>query len=344
MHAAASRMRKTTAVIALGIAALFAAVDFAEARRAGSSGFGSRGARTFSAPAPTNTAPGTAAPVQRTMTPQPAQGQQATPGAGARQQQAAQPSRGLFGGMGGALLGGLLMGGLLGMLFGGGLGGFAGFLGLILQVALIGFLIMLAMRFFGRRQQPAAAATGGAAPNFGGTGPDTSRTPFSFGGTGSDAPMGTGMGSGTAAPFQQAPVMETPLDLEEDDFNRFEQMLTEVQEAYGREDYAALRRLATPEAMSFLAEELGELASAGKRNAVSDVKLLQGDLSEAWSEGNDDYATVAMRFSSIDAVVDRTSGKLISGSLDEPQESTELWTFRRQKGGEWVLAAIQGTE
>ena len=340
MQAAASRMRKTTAVIALGIAALFAAVDFAEARRAGSSGFGSRGARTFSAPAPTNTAPGTAAPVQRTMTPQPAQGQQATPGAGARQQQAAQPSRGLFGGMGGALLGGLLMGGLLGMLFGGGLGGFAGFLGLILQVALIGFLIMLAMRFFGRRQQPAAAATGGAAPNFGGNAGDTARTPFSFGGLG-----GAGStGSGASAPFQQAPVMETPLDLEEADFDRFEQMLAEVQEAYGREDYAALRRLATPEAMSFLAEELGELASAGKRNAVSDVKLLQGDLSEAWSEGDDDYATVAMRFSALDAVLDRNSGRVISGSLDEPQESTELWTFRRPRGGEWVLAAIQGTE
>ncbi|WP_249693843.1 TIM44-like domain-containing protein [Stappia sp. WLB 29] len=335
MQAAASRMRKTTAVIALGIAALFAAVDFAEARRAGGSGFGSRGARTFSAPAPTNTAPGTAAPVQRTMTPQPAQGQQATPGAGARQQQAAQPSRGLFGGMGGALLGGLLMGGLLGMLFGGGLGGFAGFLGLILQVALIGFLVVLAMRFFGRRQQPAAAAAGGT-PNFGGTAADTARTPFSFGGAGST-------GSGTAAPFQVS-VIETPLDLEEADFDRFEQMLAEVQEAYGREDYAALRRLATPEAMSFLAEELGELASAGRRNAVSDVKLLQGDLSEAWSEGSDDYATVAMRFSALDAVLDRNSGRVISGSLEEPQESTELWTFRRQKGGEWVLAAIQGTE
>ena len=124
MPAAARRMRKTTAALALGIATLFAAVEYAEARRAGSSGFGSRGNRTYSAPAPTNTAPGTAAPMQRTMTPQPAQGQQAAPAAAARQQQAAQPSRGLFGGMGGALLGGLLMGGLFGMLFGGGLGGF----------------------------------------------------------------------------------------------------------------------------------------------------------------------------------------------------------------------------
>ncbi|ALV28080.1 TIM44-like domain-containing protein [Pannonibacter phragmitetus] len=339
MPAAARRMRKTTAALALGIATLFAAVEYAEARRAGSSGFGSRGNRTYSAPAPTNTAPGTAAPMQRTMTPQPAQGQQAAPAAAARQQQAAQPSRGLFGGMGGALLGGLLMGGLFGMLFGGGLGGFAGFLGLILQVALIGFIAMMVMRFLGaRRQQPATAAAGGARPDLRTSAGGNAGNPFSFGGNG-----GGNAGSAAAAPVQ-APVMDTPLELEAADFDRFEQMLAEVQEAYGREDYAALRRLATPEAMSFLAEELGELASSGKRNSVSDVKLLQGDLSEAWSEGNDDYATVAMRFSALDAILDRNSGRVLSGSLEEPQESTELWTFRRQNGGEWVLAAIQGTD
>lgn len=337
MPAAARRMSKTTAAFVLGFATLFAAVDFAEARKAGSSGFGSRGNRTFSAPAPTNTAPGTAAPMQRTMTPQPAQGQQAAPGAAA--QQAAQPSRGFFGGMGGALMGGLLMGGLFGMLMGGGLGGFAGFLGLILQVALIAGIAMLVMRFLAaRRQQPAAAAAGGARPDF--------RT-SNGGNTGSSFGFGSN-GGGSAAPAASAPVqaavMDTPLELEPADFDRFEQMLAEVQEAYGREDYTALRRLATPEAMSFLAEELGELASSGKRNSVSDVKLLQGDLSEAWSEGNDDYATVAMRFSALDAIVDRNSGRVLSGSLEEPQESTELWTFRRQKGGEWVLAAIQGTE
>lgn len=339
MPAAARRMRKTTAALALGIATLFAAVEYAEARRAGSSGFGSRGNRTYSAPAPTNTAPGTAAPMQRTMTPQPAQGQQAAPAAATRQQQAAQPSRGLFGGMGGALLGGLLMGGLFGMLFGGGLGGFAGFLGLILQVALIAGIAMLVMRFLGaRRQQPAAAAAGGARPDLRTSAGGNADHPFSFGGNG-----GGNAGPAAAAPVQ-APVMDTPLELEAADFDRFEQMLAEVQEAYGREDYAALRRLATPEAMSFLAEELGELASSGKRNSVSDVKLLQGDLSEAWSEGNDDYATVAMRFSALDAILDRNSGRVLSGSLEEPQESTELWTFRRQNGGEWVLAAIQGTD
>ncbi|WP_417686228.1 TIM44-like domain-containing protein [Roseibium sp.] len=330
MPAAARHLRKTTAFLILALATMFAATEFAEARKAGFSSFGSRGSKTFSAPPATKTAPGTAAPMQRTMTPQPAQGQKAVPGA------SAQPSRGLFGGMGGALLGGLVMGGLFGMLFGGGFGGFAGFLGLILQVLLLGGIAMLAMRFFAaRRQQPAEVAAGGARTDFRSQPETGTNAPFGFGGNAGSA--------GMSAPAE-TPVMATQLELEASDFDRFEQMLTEIQEAYGQEDYAALRRLATPEAMSFLAEELAELASAGKRNSVSDVKLLQGDLSEAWTEGQDDYATVAMRFSALDAIVDRNSGSVLSGSLETPEESTELWTFRRQRGGDWLLAAIQGSD
>ncbi|KFH22391.1 hypothetical protein IB60_07615 [Brucella abortus LMN1] len=65
------------------------------------------------------------------------------------------------------------------------------------------------------------------------------------------------------------------MDVGQEDLDRFEQMLVDIQGGYGREDYAALRKLTTPEAMSYLAEELGEIASGGKRNEVKDVKLLR---------------------------------------------------------------------
>jgi predicted lipid-binding transport protein (Tim44 family) len=29
---------------------------------------------------------------------------------------------------------------------------------------------------------------------------------------------------------------------------------------------------------------------------------------------------------------------------DHPQETTELWTFRRVSGGNWLLSAIQQTQ
>ncbi len=69
MPGSGSRLTKLTAAMVLGLIASFAAVDFAEARRAGGGGFGSRGARTYQAPAPTRTAPNNAAPMERSMTP-----------------------------------------------------------------------------------------------------------------------------------------------------------------------------------------------------------------------------------------------------------------------------------
>ncbi len=107
------RFKQLFAVAAIGMAVSLTAVDFAEARRAGGGGsFGSRGTRTFSAPPATNTAPGAASGINRSMTPN-TQQNAASPAAGAAQ--AAQPRRpGLFGGMAGGLLGGLALGGLLG--------------------------------------------------------------------------------------------------------------------------------------------------------------------------------------------------------------------------------------
>ena len=71
---------------------------------------------------------------------------------------------------------------------------------------------------------------------------------------------------------------------------------------------------------------------------VSDVKLLQGDLSEAWREGDSEYATVAMRFSLKDEMFDRESGRLVESG---PDQATEVWTFMRRRGGHWLLSAIQ---
>ena len=125
-----------------------------------------------------------------------------------------------------------------------------------------------------------------------------------------------------------------------DDFNAFEKLLGEVQAAYGAEDLAHLRREATPEMVSYFSEDLAANASKGEVNKISDVKLLQGDLSEAWREGETDYATVAMRYSLIDQMVDRDSNRVVSGG---PDEATEIWTFMRVRGGRWLVSAIQQT-
>jgi predicted lipid-binding transport protein (Tim44 family) len=124
------------------------------------------------------------------------------------------------------------------------------------------------------------------------------------------------------------------------DFDAFERLLGEVSGFFGKEDLTALRSRATPEMVGYFSEQLAKNTSRGIVNEVSDVKLLQGDLAEAWREGELEYATVAMRYSLVDATIERASGRVIEGS-QAPSEVVELWTFVRSRGAEWLLSAIQ---
>jgi predicted lipid-binding transport protein (Tim44 family) len=329
-----SRGRRAAFALA-GVLAL-AMAGVAEARPgAKGGGFGSRGSRTFDAPAATRTAPSTAAPIQRSQT-TPGQIQQQRPGVPAGQ--AAQPSRGW--GFGGGLMAGLLGAGLLGALFGsgffGGLGGLASMLGLLLQVALIGGLIYLALRFFRRRSEPQpayAGALGHERSALGGMGP----TGAGLGG--GSAGLGGALGGASAAPTRRERSDEVGIG--PNDYAAFEKTLHDVQTSYGREDVAALWNLATPEMAGYFQEELNENARNNAINKISDVRLLQGDLAEAWREGATDYATVAMRYALKDVTLDRTTGRVVEGDRDNPQEVTELWTFRRDNGAPWKVSAIQ---
>ena len=296
------------------------AISSADARPGGGGSMGSRGSRTYSAPPPTTTAPGTTQPMNRTMT-------QQTPGMGAP----AATGGGFFNKPGMGMLGGLAAGflgaGLLGMLFGGGLfsglGGFASILGLILQVGLIILVVRLAMVWWQRRHTPATAYASQAAGPASGPQPQPQAN-FRSG-------MGFGLGSGSA-----------PLEIQPADYEAFECLLGEVQAAWSNEDVKALEKLTTPEMASYFAKDLEENKARNDVNKVSNVKLLQGDLAEAWREGETDYASVAMRFSLVDKTLERSTGRLVSGS-EQPMEATEVWTFARRRGSDWELSAIQQT-
>jgi len=315
--------------LALGVAAVLAfAPAVVEARQGGGSSAGSRGSNTHSAPPATSTAPNSAAPMQRSATPQPAP----SPAASAA---AAAPQRGgMFSGFGGGLMAGLLGAGLVGMLFGGGmtggLGGMGSILGLVLQLALVFLLVRFAMNWFARRNQPAAAMAGGAQQSaFQGAPPQGG-----FGGFG---------GGAAPAPQPQAPVV-TPIQVQDADFGQFERLLSESQSAYSDENMDRMRAMATSEMVSYFSQEIAANARNGVINKVSGVKLLQGDLAEAWRENNEEYATVAMRFSLIDVMQDRASGRIVSGDPAKTEQATEVWTFVRPVGSGlqgWKLSAIQ---
>jgi predicted lipid-binding transport protein (Tim44 family) len=340
-----SRSRLGLALIAALTTSLVVA-EPADARRGGS--FGSRGMRTYSAPRATTMTPGYVPPVQRSMTPNTGAGFQPGYQAGYRapaagygsQYQQPAPRRGL--GFGGGLAAGLIGGGLLGAMLGhgwgggwggfGGMGGFgAGMLSTLFQLALIGVLIWLAMRLFRRRQPPALAGV----PN-GSAYEPAAGSPWGAPREPERAPWGA------STPWGQSPAQPAnDLRISPTDEREFERLLTDVQDAFGREDYAGLRARATPEIMSYLAEELSDNATHGRRNEVRDVRLLRSEVSEAWSEAEGDYATVALDYESIDVMRDRQTGQVLQGDPDRPTRTTELWTFVRRPGEGWKLSAIQ---
>ena len=312
-------VRAIAIVLSLAVP-LVMAISAADARVGGGGSSGSRGSRTFSAPPSTTTAPGSAQPMNRTFT------QPGSPGMGAPAAAGAakggffnRPGMGLLGGLAAGFLGA----GLLGMLFGGGmfsgLGGLSSIIGLMLQIGLIIIVVRLAMSWWQRRHTPASAYAGAPA-----AGPAAPQTGFGSG-------MGFGLGSGSA-----------PLEILPADYEAFERLLGEIQAAWSNEDVAKLHTLATPEMVSYFSKDLEQNKANNDVNKVSNVKLLQGDLAEAWREGETDYASVAMRFSLVDKTLERGTGRLISGS-DTPVEATEVWTFARQRGGNWELSAIQQT-
>jgi predicted lipid-binding transport protein (Tim44 family) len=222
-------------------------------------------------------------------------------------------------------------------MFGGFSGGFS-IIGLLIQLGLLYLVFRLVMSFI-RNRQPAVQGGGhpGGILSGGILGSmfDRGQQSGGQGGMFSGGSGGASGGNGSRG---------TPINLEPADFNTFEQRLANVQGTYSGEELGELRQLVTPEMASYFSEEIAANARKGQINRIADVKLVRGDLAEAWREDASDYATVAMRFSLIDTMVDRASGRIVEGDPSKPREVTEVWTFVRPAGANtdaWKLSAIQ---
>jgi predicted lipid-binding transport protein (Tim44 family) len=298
-------MRRASSVFALLLALTLALTPALAMARAGAGySMGSRGSRTYSAPSG-------AAPFQRSTTvpgSNYANGGYGGGGYGYRRS-----------GFGSGLMGGLLGFGLGSMLFGrGGFGGGGlGIIGLLIRLAIIFFLVRWAFRWFARR-------SGGG----GGFSQPNAYPTQAYG----QQPL---FGAPQAPPLAGPPVVIQPAD-----YNAFEILLKNIQAAWSNSDLNALREYASPEMVSYFAEQLANNASRGVRNVVSNVQLQKGDLSEAWHEDGRTYATVTMNFSMTDATYDQ-SGQVVDGSATEHVSAHEFWTFLRADGGRWMLSAIQ---
>ena len=207
-----------------------------------------------------------------------------------------------------------IFGGFLGAaLFGGGF--FGHMLGGFFTLLIIGFLIFFLLRILG---------AGG------------------FAGRGGMMPRSVGA---AAAPVQQR-YRGRDVYIGDADLNAFQSLHAAIQNAWSRGDLAQLRQLLTPEMVNYFANELAKNSGRGVQNLVSNVNLVKAELTEAWEEGDVQYATAYMRWTALDYTVrigasPSAPGALVAGDPRVPTEAEEVWTFVRHRGGSWRLSAIQ---
>jgi predicted lipid-binding transport protein (Tim44 family) len=308
--------QRFVSVLSLVVVALFltAVTDVWARARSG----GSRGSRTYSAPArPAPASPDIPASPSRAQTPSPA------------------PQRpGLFGGLGGfgGILGGLLLGGLLGGLLFGAHGFGIG----LLDILLVGGGLFLLATMLRRRQARAPAyamagqttLAGPSATETGWTRPVAAEAPSA---EASDLARGVGHLRTLDPAFDPATLATLA-----------RRMFVRVQEGVMARDLTALRDYVSPEMLAVLQAQCDQLKSSRHTNRIERIEVRAAELTEAWQEGGRDYATVGIQASLVDYTVDDATGGVIDGSPGQPQAVEEFWTFTRPVGPQpWRLAAIQ---
>lgn len=295
------------------------------ARAGGGSSSGSRGSRSFSAPA--RPAPDPSSPSRSAVPPS------------SFQQPAPQRSSWMSGLMGG--IGGFMLGGLLGsMLFGGmghGLFGGVGFM----EILLIGGLLLLVFTYLRRRQQTATAAPSGyAASSYDDArswraGSASYRTD-TFEATAAPSDLERGLGH-----IRQLDPAFDPVrfaDVASDSFFK-------IQAAWMGREMGPAQTLLTPEMYETLQKESDRLRATHRVNRLENIAVRSVEVTEAWQESGKDYVTVRFLASLLDYTVDEASNQVLEGSRTDPVKFEEYWTFVRPVGSNaWRLSAIQQAE
>jgi len=233
--------------------------------------------------------------------------------------------RGMMGGLAGGFLGSMLFGGMGGMGSGGlGEGGFG-----MLDIVLLGGLGYLAYRFFMKRRQEQAAWS----PQGVGTIPGPYAAPAAVADTaGEDRNKGLEYIRRMDPAFDEKAFGETASDA----FFR-------LQGGWTRRDLSPVSGLLTDEMRATLQADADALKAKGQINRLENISVRNVEITEAWQESGQDYATVLFQANLLDYTTDE-AGKVLSGSDAVPVKFEEFWTFTRPVGpGAWRLSAIQQT-
>lgn len=312
-----SRFMVRLFTVAFALSLVAAACHEAEARAGGGRSFGSRGARTYRAPA-------------RSADPAPAyrpQQSPSTPQAFPQQRPGGSFLRSMAGGIVGGLLGGMLFRSL--GFAGPGTGGVG-----LFDILLIGGVLYLVYRFVASRRREAAATAGHSAHRWGREEPVA---PQQYGYQQPAEPVqAAGADSGLAH------VRQMDGSFSEEQFRQLVQdIFFRVQGAWTRRDLSSAAEFFTPEMERVLQGDVAELKTRGQVNRLENIAVRQVEIVEAWQEEGNDFITVRFLANLLDYTTDE-KGNVLSGSDREPVKFEEFWTFTRPVGpNPWKLSAIQ---
>lgn len=294
----------------------------AHARAGGGRSMGSRGSRSYSAPASSYRQ---STPYQQQRSPSAMPGmQQPSAGGGFL--------RSMAGGIAGGLLGGMLFRSMAGA---GGMGVGGGGIGLF-DILLLGGIAYLIYRMVKKRRgetQLQSVATGyGTAAYDRPQGYQAEPIPASYQ---VEEPPRNDVQAGLSH------VRQMDAGFEE---NRFKDLVMDnffrIQGAWMNRDLQALSPLLTPEMHKVFAEDIERLTREGRVNRLENIAVRSVDLAEVWQEAGQDFITTLIYANLLDYTTD-ASGAVVTGSKTEPVKFEEYWTFTRPVGNTpWRLAAI----
>ncbi|PHR27016.1 MAG: preprotein translocase subunit Tim44 [Desulfotalea sp.] len=242
--------------------------------------------------------------------------------------------RGLMGGLMGGLIGGALGGMLFGSLFGAGGSG----MGILPILLLAGGAFFLYRKFSSATQGKGAfpsprSSTGGAPQNI-------------FGG---------GMNS---APEEEEPEIRIGGNLLEEGFEQIREhdrgfdekyfkevasdVFFQVQAGWMRREMESYRHLLGEEIASEYDKHFQEMKAKGHINKLESIAIRSVELTQAGSDGREDFISVIFKANLLDYTVDDKSGDLIEGSMTNPVKFAEEWSWARPTGTEaWKLEGIK---
>lgn len=146
---------------------------------------------------------------------------------------------------------------------------------------------------------------------------------------------------------QAAGKQPTTANLSQNDLNDFGDILMAIQNAWSNQDLGQLKNLTTPEMFDYFSRTLQDNQRRNIHNTVSDVNIIKIKQQQAWQEAGTTFAQAELTWRAIDYAIDTSvpddmAGHLIDGNMTEPTVATEVWTFKKDSSGRWLLAGING--